>query len=232
MKKAVIFLTTFVILTVGCTCTSRRHTSRFSHESSSHKIIKGSSWTESELQSATTTKDAHYLSEDEKEVIKLCNLARLYPKKFLHVYLSASKYTKSRDPYVISLLRDLDNSVPTNALHPNTELTKAAEIHALDMGQHGSVGHNSSNGISCEKRISSLYQGFSGECCQYGSKNPLQIVLDLLVDQDVPSLGHRKMILHGSANEIGVAIRPHKVYSSNCVLDFGLNYSSSAIDVF
>jgi uncharacterized protein YkwD len=34
-------------------------------------------------------------------------------------------------------------------------------------------------------------------------------------------MGHRRNILNQSYNSVGVAIRPHRSYRVNCVIDFG-----------
>jgi uncharacterized protein YkwD len=59
-----------------------------------------------------------------------------------------------------------------------------------------------------------------GECCYYGVEDAFDIIVDLLIDQGVSSLGHRKICLSPSYTELGVSIQPHKTYSSNTVLDF------------
>jgi len=179
-------------------------------------------WTQDELNSATTTRGIDYMSNQEKEVLLLCNLVRLYPKKFACVYLSSADYSINGDnSYVVSLLNDLNNCRPHNVLYPCLELYKAAESHALDMGKHGMEGHNSSNGTTCPNRVKSFYPRFAGECCEYGSSAPIMIVLDLLIDYGITSLGHRKMILETKADVIGIAIRDHLTYSTNTVMDFG-----------
>jgi hypothetical protein len=48
--------------------------------------------------------------------------------------------------------------------------------------------------------------------------SPVDVVMQLLVDEDVESLGHR-MILLGSYTKIGAATRPHTAYRTNSVLD-------------
>jgi hypothetical protein len=44
--------------------------------------------------------------------------------------------------------------------------------------------------------------------------------MDLLIDEGVPSLGHR-IILFKPHTQIGVSIQPHKKYRWNAVLDLG-----------
>lgn len=210
----------------GCLCSNHRkgpeinHRNTVSNPRSSQNTLSVS-WTKEELLNATTTEGIDYMSDDERNVVLLCNLVRIYPRRFASIYLSSSKYRNSKNPFVISLLKDLEKASPQGLLFPNPILAQTAEYHALDMGKYGTVGHDSSNGTSCIERISAVYPHFAGECCQYGFKEPIQIVIDLLIDNGVASLGHRKMILESDAKEIGVAIRPHKTYTSNCVLDFG-----------
>jgi hypothetical protein len=61
-----------------------------------------------------------------------------------------------------------------------------------------------------------------GECCSYGTYKGKEIVLDLLIDHDVPSLGHRKIILDGSLKKAGPSIQFH----SRCKVCCEINFSS------
>jgi len=60
---------------------------------------------------------------------------------------------------------------------------------------------------------------YLGECCAYGNSDPLRIVLQLLIDEGVPSLGHRYICL-GRYDVVGIATAPHTGYGSNTVLNF------------
>jgi uncharacterized protein YkwD len=44
--------------------------------------------------------------------------------------------------------------------------------------------------------------------------------MQLLIDDGIESLGHRKNILEPKYQWIGIAIEPHKTYRTNCVMDF------------
>ena len=81
-------------------------------------------WTDIERETANTAATASYLSTTEKQIIYYLNLARLYPKKFallevkdyyLNNNLTDSKYKKS-------LLKELNNMEPLNALQPKEAL--------------------------------------------------------------------------------------------------------------
>ena len=77
----------------------------------------------------------------------------------------------------------------------------------------GYAGHKRVN-ADCEKQKS-----YNGECCDYGNDDPLEIILSLLIDEGIPSLGHRKVFL-SAYTKIGVSIQPHKRYGTGVVFDF------------
>ena len=66
-----------------------------------------------------------------------------------------------------------------------------------------------------------------GENCSYGYDQAIDIVLTLMIDEGIKDVGHRKNILSEDFNSVGVAIRPHKNYRINCVIDFGHQKSSN-----
>jgi uncharacterized protein YkwD len=175
------------------------------------------------LSSANTAKDVNYLSSKEKEVILYINLARIDGKWFIENIIN--KYSdfvnENSKKYVRSLISDLQNSGSLAPLYPAEGLTKAARYHAKDMGETGKTGHRSSDGTSTFTRIKKYAKGgYMAENCQYGINDPVKIVLDLLIDEGVASLGHRKNILSPNYKYLGVAIEPHLIYGVNCVQDF------------
>lgn len=180
-------------------------------------------WTKEELESANTAKDVDYLTDDEKQVIMLCNLARCNGPKFTKTYLDKWLERKTKNEYTRSLYEDLSKISKLPMLKPNEILYSTATKHAIDMGVTGQQGHNSSDGTSFGKRVMKAYgPHLIGENCSYGVQNPEDIVILLLIDDGVKSLGHRKNILNEQFNEIGVSIKPHKsIYKYNSVLDFG-----------
>lgn len=61
------------------------------------------------------------------------------------------------------------------------------------------------------------------ECCDYGGcYGGLEIIMSLLIDagENNAALGHRRICLDSSYHYLGVAIRNHKEYGKNAVLDF------------
>jgi uncharacterized protein YkwD len=149
-----------------------------------------------------------YLSESEKKVYYYLNLVRQNPKQFCDTYLPHTK--GSSNHYESSLYKELQVLKPLPLFKPNQKLYESAKCHARESGISGYVGH--------ERTKCAEY--FMGECCHYGVEEPLQIVIDLLIDQGVSSLGHRKIILDPGYTELGVSMQPHKGYGINTVLDF------------
>ena len=175
------------------------------------------------LKKANAAKDAVYLSQDEKDVILYMNLARIDGKWFFKNVMEQNRdfIDYEQKQYVNSLISDLKKTKNLSPLYPSKSLTKAARFHAKDMGETGKTGHHSSKGTDTFKRIGRYNNGnYQGENCQYGYREPVLIVLDLLVDAGIPSVGHRKNILNPDFKFTGVAIEPHKEYDVNCVMDF------------
>lgn len=175
------------------------------------------------LDKANTAKNVTYLSKTEKDVILYMNLARLDGNWFIeHVYNKKTSFVSMfSSSYQKSLVKDLKKVKSRPMLKPAKGLTKSARYHAKDMGGKGKTGHNSSDGTGTFERIKKYAEGgYMAENCQYGHRGALDIVLDLLVDDGISSLGHRKNILNSNFSYVGVAVEPHKVYGVNCVQDF------------
>lgn len=163
-----------------------------------------------------------YLNNNKPELLNLRNLSmykktkdgnelilfKLYDKEFT-VYQKEYKDEVS-DHYHQSLFKKLDEMKSKSILYPDKKLFDLAECWAKEAGLRKLKGHD---------RVNCSY-GYDAECCDYGNKHGLDIVLSLLIDRYVPDLGHRKVLL-GNFNELGVAIRPHRSsFEHNAVLDF------------
>lgn len=157
---------------------------------------------------SAVTQPCNYMSKQEKEVIWYLNIARMYPQWYLYFFL---KHPRSENEK--SLYQNLKNRKgASKKLVPNKTLFEIAKCHAVTSGLAGYEGH--------ERQSPNCKKGYNGECCQYGHQDAKDIVLDLLVDEGVPSLGHRTICLDSNYTKIGVSIQPHKGYGVNAVLDF------------
>jgi uncharacterized protein YkwD len=178
-----------------------------------------SKWDKKDLEKANTGKDAAYLTDEERRVITLINLARINPPLFaqtvLENYLDSVNYKGSA--YVNSLKKDLLSSKALPPLQVSKDLFDAAESHANNMGNTGKVGHE-----NFEKRYEGIAKKYflRGENCHYGSDKAMKIVMALLIDEGKGDAPHRKNILHKEFTVIGTAIRSHKAKTWNCVQAF------------
>jgi hypothetical protein len=185
-------------------------------------------WSTEELVAANTAKDVSYLTDEEKKVIMLVNLARMDGKKYLQTYFQEYDDTPynemafSKSSYMSSLKKDMDKIKQLPMLKPEKDLARSSRYHAKDSGKNGLVGHTSSDGTPFSKRLPKYVTGWNrlAENCSYGFEDAVSIVGQLLLDEDVPSLGHRKSILNSELQYIGVSIAPHTEYRFNCVMDF------------
>lgn len=185
-------------------------------------------WSKITLEKSNTAKEEVYLSAQEKAIVYYINLARLNPSLFesdhLRKYLVKFGITeKNSNRWIRSLQGELKNMKPMNPLKPQKDLSILAKKHAQDMGLAGKSGHKSSKGKSYKDRMKSTskkyYEHF--ENCQYGLGDPLDIVIDMLIDDGVEGAGHRRSILNPSIQYIGPSIHPHIVYKYNSVIELG-----------
>jgi len=188
-------------------------------------------WDADLVRSLNTGAESEYLNEEEKKVILFMNMARqngsLFAETFLLSYIQEKNLENSS--YIRSLRRDLNNTSGLDALLPEKDLTAVAQGHARKSGEKGTTGHN-----EFEKRFKPLlgkpYVQVA-ENCSYGYEQAIDIVISLLIDEGIKSLGHRKNMLSKEFNSVGVAIRPHRKYRINCVIDFGSRDRSSLNEV-
>ncbi len=177
------------------------------------------------LQKANTAEKNTQLNEEEKKIIFYMNLVRLEPQQFLNSILTP--YTKenevSKNSYYNSLVRDLKNAQSTSVLVFKDDLHKVAVEFAKDLSKSGKIGHVNSKGQDFSVRTKHLLSNYSAlaENCQFGYDSALDIVIDLLIDDGVPSLGHRKTILNKEYQFVGVSTNTHKNYEYCSVQVFG-----------
>lgn len=173
-------------------------------------------WTKREWRSANTAWFSLYMSKQTRECIRFMNLSRMYGEKFANIYLDSMP---NKNRYVESLIATLKKREPALPLRPSPNLWGSAVSHAIISGFKGAYGHG---GFDTRMLI---FQPFSfgnitGENCDYGHKNGLDIALSLLIDKGVPSLGHRYNILNPDFSRIGGARFPHKTYEWNAVFNY------------
>lgn len=175
-------------------------------------------WTQAEFDEANTAKSDNYLTEQEKLVIFYSNLARINGKLFADTYVKQYTADMENTAYIKSLFEDLNKQPKTAPLKSSKELFEIAKGHAVTSGKTGHVGHNEFS--ARYKNALKKYWGVA-ENCSYGHDDAFLIIIQLLIDEGVSSLGHRKSILSAAYEFVGTSIQPHTEYDYNCVMSFG-----------
>lgn len=182
---------------------------------------EGTQFSAADMAKANTAAKAAGMTQMDKNVIMLCNLARLDGTKFWNSYVEPNLDGKN-NANTTSLKADLAKVKDLPMFQVDASLQKASAFHANDMGVTGGTGHNSSDGTSFANRVRSYYSDYNfAENCSYGCETALEVVLQLLIDKGTPSLGHRKNILNPRLIAIGVTTSKHTKWKTNTVQDFG-----------
>ena len=178
-------------------------------------FVQAQSWTSTQLAKANTAANIGYLTTVEKECIMYINLCRLYPKEFLQNELLTyygtddyGDYLKDSE-YRESLIDLLSNCAPLHALNFDDVLYRNALCFAKEQGASGEIGHRRKY---CE-------EGNYAECCSYGMSTAKDIAMQLLIDHNVPSLGHRENCLNSSYTKIGVSIQAHSKWGTCAIFE-------------
>jgi uncharacterized protein YkwD len=177
-------------------------------------------WDNAVVSKANTGAEAEFLKDDEKKVLLLTNLARADGPLFAETILKQYMVLKElkNNSYIRSLVRDLKNARDLPMLIPEKDLYDVAREHATRAGIRDYQGHK-----GFKKRYESVMDKYLevGENIYYGNYTAEEIVIQLLIDEGIEDLGHRKNLLNPRFNSLGVAIKPHKSFQYNCVMSFG-----------
>jgi uncharacterized protein YkwD len=156
----------------------------------------------------------------EQEILEVINEFRKDPQSFLknviNPYIENNNLRSNR--YARSLIRDLQNQSPLPLFEIDSSLQEMAKDFAVKCGKRGWYGHRNYN-ERFDKYASHLSR--DGENIQYGLKKPKEIVVDLLIDEDVPSLGHRKNLMSKDFSVIGIGFSEHERIYYITVMTFG-----------
>jgi len=185
-----------------------------------------------------TTAAAEDLTEIERQVIIEINMARTAPAEYASRFLvplrSFYRRTLLQYPGEIGILTQegvlaLDECIsalqaakPVSPLSPAKGLALAARAQVKDQATTGAIGHMGSDNSTPIDRIGRYgkWNITAGENIDYGNGDPRRIVISLLIDDGVPSRGHRMNLLDARFKFVGVSVGAHSVYRHMCVMDF------------
>lgn len=115
----------------------------------------------------------------------------------------------------------LERRRPLRPLVPNSRLRASAARLAEEEGPTGRVGHVGSDGLTPGQRMreAGAWAGITEENISYGQATAAAVVRQLIIDDGVPSRGHRASIFEPGLSAAGVKCGPHIRYGYMCVID-------------
>ncbi len=185
---------------------------------------------------------ADWMSTFELGVIEETNLARTDPAgyaKHLEKYRSQHRgnnvfatprgnlLTQEGVKAVDEAIDFLKEAKPLSPIMPSRGLSLAAKAHADDIGPVGITGHTGTDKSTSQQRIErqGRWKSTIGENISFGSHTARDVVVSLIIDDGVPSRGHRINIFTPAFHVAGVAEGKHKQYGSMCVIDYAGGFS-------
>ena len=116
----------------------------------------------------------------------------------------------------------LETVTPVGPLRFNEGLAQAARLHARDLGPRGALSHVGADGRRLSERLERLgtWHGLIAENIGTLEEDPRQVVIQLLVDDGVPSRGHRHNLFNPDLHQAGVGLAPHRDYQVVTVIDY------------
>lgn len=179
-----------------------------------------SGWSASELAAADLAREEPGWEEEERAVLLQVNLARMHPAKYWELELEPwtlpSRYAAPDDAaYRASLKRTMRTMRPAPPLRPDARLKLEADCLANQQARTGKTGHDRSAACKLPQR-----NAYWAENCDYGMATGRDVIAHLLIDEGVPSLGHRENCLNPRLSFLGVGQTTHPKYGTVTVMDF------------
>lgn len=181
------------------------------------------------------------------EVLAELNFVRTNPRKYAEevlvprrrlfngkIYTEPGKIpleTQEGVTPVEECIRVLRSTAAVDPLSLEKGLCLSAQWLADDQARTGRVGHTGSDKSDPGTRINRYGRwGITcGENCAYGSTTAREIVAQLLIDDGVPSRGHRINILRKEFKKVGFGFsdKDKAPYNAVSVMDFAGSYTSN-----
>jgi uncharacterized protein YkwD len=161
-----------------------------------------------------------------KKILEYINEMRRDPKSFYDKYLEdyiRQKKSRFTDKYIRSLKKTMYESPSLPLFETNSQLEKTALLQMNYLARYGGNKLTHEQGsISFADRMKNAGLHCLAENL-YATDNPdaLEVVLDLLIDQNVPSLGHRHNLMNPVYTRIGLVNKTFPEGRTLVVMDFG-----------
>ncbi len=148
----------------------------------------------------------------ERDVVYWVNVMRSNPADFNDKYVRSflNQFPEAQSKYSKSLATDLKKSPALPLFKPTEILYSASIAHARDLAiKQKRLSHSSSSGEDFITRVKKAgIRGCAAENLYEGKDDALKGVILLLIDQNVPDLGHRKSLLDPRLNLMSPGSHP------------------------
>ncbi|HEX8070575.1 MAG TPA: CAP domain-containing protein [Pyrinomonadaceae bacterium] len=182
-----------------------------------------------------------FLAPAERALLDEVNYARAHPQEYAafveqlkqtargnQIKIGAKTYTLQEGLGVldeaVNFLRAQRPVAPLNAARG---LCAGARDHVNDLGLTGETGHRGSDGSLPEQRIERYgsWQTTVGESIAYNSGDAREAVVGMIIDDGVPTRGHRLNIFNPAFAVAGVAWGPPTQHGLMCVITYAGGYA-------
>jgi len=179
----------------------------------------------------------------EREVLVELNKARTNPSKYAdYLESTISLYdgvllrrptdamaTRTREgvPAVREAIKVLRAMPPMSAFELSSGMTQGARDHVRDSGKRGSLQHRGSDGSMAWDRVDRYgrWTGSVSENMSFGPETGRDVVAALIIDDGVPTRGHRKNIFDADVKVVGISCGDHRTYRRMCDVVHAEKYS-------
>jgi uncharacterized protein YkwD len=164
--------------------------------------------------------------EFSKQVLDYINEMRQNPADFYHRYVRAyvrQHADRFTDYYTQSLKKDLLGSPSLPVFHPDPTLKQCAWRQTKYLAGLGgrTLTHDQGNKSFAVRMKEAGLHCLAENLYTAQKLTPLQVVLDLLIDQRISSFGHRKNLMNPQYDRIGIVSKTTPSGYTLVVMDFG-----------
>jgi uncharacterized protein YkwD len=161
----------------------------------------------------------------DKAVHSYINEMRENPKAYYHKYVEnyiRQKSGRFTAKYTHSLKKAMLHAPSLPPFENNAVLVRAASLQLNYLGDNGGRLTHSQGNIGFAERMKRAGLHCLAENL-YAAHDPkaLEVVLDLMIDQNIPSFGHRKNLLNPMYTQIGIVSKTISGGKTIVVMDFG-----------